>query len=94
MIFEHIIAIKDDDDFLEDIEIIEFLGYPCIDDKIALPINTSFSFNRNNTIDIKYESGISIGEIKFLKDRKIEDIEGLPTMKEYVSISIMIKNIS
>jgi hypothetical protein len=78
MTYQQLIAIKDEDAFLENIEISEVLGYACIDDKIALPITTSFSFDRNNTIDIKYESGTNIGEIKFLKDRKVEDIEGLP----------------
>jgi hypothetical protein len=78
MNFEQIIALKEEDAFLENIEIIDVMGYSCISDKVAMPITTSFSFDRNNSIQIKYENGLSIGELFFLKDRKVEDIDGLP----------------
>lgn len=76
MELEHIIALKDEDDFLEDKEVrIEFHRVS-IDNKIALPILCSDSFDRSNEILVEYEptsrKGASIGTIKFLKGVKRE----------------------
>ncbi|WP_297815415.1 hypothetical protein [uncultured Polaribacter sp.] len=81
MKFEHIIAIKDDDEFLEEKEIRKEFHQVSIDNKIALPILCSHSFDRSNEIIVEYEpttrKGPSIGTIKFLKGVK-RDYTSLP----------------
>ncbi len=78
MTYDQLIEIQDEEAFLETLEIIDISGYVSIDKKIALPIVTSYSFDRSNDIDLKYESGNKIGVLKFLKDRHISDVESLP----------------
>lgn len=78
MTYDQLIAIKDTDSFLENVEILKVFGAVSIDNIVAIPINTSQSFDKSSSVTIQYESGLIIGEIKFLKDRKVENIYGLP----------------
>ncbi|MDF0716997.1 hypothetical protein PY092_12615 [Muricauda sp. 334s03] len=81
MELEHIIALKESDDFLEDKDVREEFHRVSINNKIALPILCSYSFDRKNEIIIEYEpttrKGLSIGVIKFLKGSK-RDYTSLP----------------
>lgn len=81
MELEHIITLKETDEFLDDKEVREEFHQVSIDNKIALPILCSHSFDRSNEIIIEYEpttrKGISVGVIKFLKGIK-RDYTSLP----------------
>lgn len=78
MTFDQLVAKKQDEGFLENREILDLSNFVSIDNKVALPIITSYSFETTTDIDVTYESGRVIGKIKFLKGRNVENIESLP----------------
>ena len=93
MTYDQLIAIKEEESFLENLEIIDLSGYVCINDKVALPVVTSFSFERSNDIDLKYESGNIIGILKFLTGI-IDSISGYFNIRKSLMITYSILIIS
>jgi len=81
MTFEEINEVEDINSYFETFDVKKVNDHYSINELVALPILTSYSFNRNSDIIIKTKRGTEIGKILFLKDSDIKDIRSLPEEK-------------
>lgn len=78
MDFNQLKEIQESDTFLDDLSIEKISDFIAINNYIPFTIKPAALFSREASISIKYRNGHEIGELKFLKNKYVENVNSLP----------------